>query len=475
MWFVPHLSILAAVMLLLTGSVCLAAAPGGSASREAPVRTVCDFGATGDGAADDTAALQKAVDSRAGDIFLPRGTYRLTKTVVIDLDKVGPTSLVGTGAATIVMAGPGPALRFIGTHEGTASPKTVKPNVWERQRSPVVDGIEIVGAHEAACGIEATGTMQFIVSRTTIRKALHAIHLVNRNRNVIVSDCHLYENHGVGLYLDDVNLHQINVTGSHISYNGGGGIVVRAGNVRNLQVSGCDIEGNMAAEGPPTANVLIDSTGGSHGTGEVAIVGCTIQHTHQAPDSANVRFIGTDAGGVVRGNVTIADNVLSDVQVNVHVAKARGVSIVGNTFWKGYTANLLVEDSTAVVVGPNVFDRNPAYQDEKAADTALVFRRCADATLTGLHVNGVRRAPAALLIEDCRRFNVTGCTILDSDNVGLLLKNVADSRVSGCLIRNDGADAKGWVPLKVTGGRGNQIADNLLSGSAEIEATAVRP
>ena len=474
MRFAPHLRILAAVLVLLTGSVCLAA-PGGGAARDVPVRTVRDFGAVGDGAADDTAALQKAVDSKAGDIFLPRGTYRLTKTVVIDLDKVGPTSIVGTGAATIVMAGPGPALRLVGSHEGTASPATVKPNVWERQRSPLVDGLEIVGAHEAACGIEATGTMQLIVSRTTIRKTLHAIHLVKRNRNVIVSDCHLYENRGVGLYLDDVDLHQINVTGSHISYNGGGGIVVRAGNVRNIQVTGCDIEGNMAADGPPTANVLIDSTGGSHGTGEVAIVGCTIQHTHEAPGSANVRFIGTDSGGVVRGNVTIADNVLSDVQVNVHVAKARGVSIVGNTFWKGYAANLLVEDTTAVVVGPNVFDRNPAYQEEKEADTPLVFRRCADATLTGLNINGVRRAPAALAIEDCRRFNVTGCTILDCDNVGLLLKNVSDSRVSGCLIRNDGADAKGWVPLKVTGGRGNQIVDNLLDGRAEIDKAAVRP
>lgn len=475
MGFIPHLAILAAALPLLTGSVCSAAVPAGGPPGHVPVRTVRDFGATGDGKADDTAAFQKAVDSKAGDIFLPRGTYRLTKTVVIDLDTVGPTSVVGTGAATIVMAGPGPALRLVGTHDGTAGPKTVKPNVWQRQRSPLVDGIEIVGAHEAACGIEATGTMQLIVSRTTIRKTLHAIHLVKRNRNVIVSDCHLYENRGAGLYLDNVNLHQINVTGSHISYNGGGGIVVRAGNVRNLQVTGCDIEGNMAAGGPPTANVLIDSTGGSHGTGEVAIVGCTIQHTHQAPGSANVRFIGTDAGGVVRGNVTIADNVLSDVQVNVHVAKARGVTIVGNTFWKGYAANLVVEDSTAVVVGPNVFDRNPAYQEEQAADTPLLLRRCTDATLTGLHISGVRRAPAALAIEDCRRFNVTGCTILDCDGVGLLLKNVTDSRVSGCLIRNDRPDAKAWTPLKVTGGRGNQIAENLLDRPADVDPAAVRP
>lgn len=450
----------AAVALAGEVSSPLASSPGA-------MPTVRDFGAVGDGETDDTAAFQKAVDFPAGDVRVPRGTYRLTKTVVIDLDKVGPTSVVGTGAATILMAGPGPALKFVGTHEGTASPASVKPNVWLRQRSPAVDSIEIVGSHEEACGIEATGTMQLIVSRVTIRKVLHAVHLVKRNRNVIVSDCHLYENRGVGLYLDDVNLHQINVTGSHISYNAGGGIVVRAGNVRNLQVSGCDVEGNMAADGSPTANILIDSTGGSHGTAEVAIVGCTIQHTHNAPDSANVRYIGTDAGGKMRGNVTIADNVMSDVQVNVDIRKARGVSIVGNTFWKGYRHNLYVEDSTNLVVGPNLFDRNPAYQDEKTADTAIVFRRCSDTTLTGLHVNGVRRAPAGVVLENCRRFNVTACTILDCDNAGLLLKGVSDSRVSDCLIRNDLPDVKAWVPLKVIGGRGNLIVDNLPGGSTE--------
>ena len=161
-------------------------APGPSSPPQA---TVCDFGAVGDGRADDTQALQRAVDARTGDVRLPRGVYRITRPVVIDLDRVGPTSVVGSGTARIVMAGPGPALKFIGTHEGTASPATVKPNVWERQRMPIVDGIEIVGAHEEAVGIEAAGTMEMTVTRVNVRAALHAIHLRVRNRNVIISDC----------------------------------------------------------------------------------------------------------------------------------------------------------------------------------------------------------------------------------------------------------------------------------------------
>ena len=433
-------------------------------------RTVRDFGAVGDGKADDTAAIQAAVDAGIGEVCLPRGTYRITRPIVIDLDRVGWTSLSGGGVARILMAGPGPAVKIVGTHEGTASPKTVKPNVYDRQRMPTVDGVEFVGAHPGAGAIQAIGTMKLTVTRLVVRECLHAIHLVKRNRNVIVSDCHLYKNRGVGLYLDDVDLHQINVTGCHISYNGGGGIVVRAGNVRNLQVGTCDIEGNMAPpDAPATANILIDSSASRAGAAEVAITGCTIQHTAQATDSANIRFIGADATGRRWGHLTIAGNVLSDVQINIDIVKARGVSITGNTMWKGVRHNLRVRDSSNVVVGPNVSDRNPQYWGQDKAGEGIVFENCRDCTITGLHVNGVRRAPAGLVLADCRRMNVSNCTVLDCENAGLLIKAVTDSLVTGCLIRNDRADAKGWVSLRAIAGGGNVITNNLLGTPPEID------
>ncbi|MHC4633436.1 MAG: glycosyl hydrolase family 28-related protein, partial [Planctomycetota bacterium] len=218
--------------------------------------TVRDFGAVGDGKADDTNAFQRAVDSGRGDIHIPRGVYRLTKTVVVDLDRIGPVSIIGSGTAKIIMTGPGPALKLVGTHAGTADPGTVKENVWQNQRMPTVTGLEIVGACPQACGVEAGGTMEAVFSRLLIRNALHGIHLKGRNRNVIISDCHIYENRGIAVFLDHVNLHQINVGNSHISYNACGGIVQRGGDVRNLQIGNCDIEANMSEKAPATANVL---------------------------------------------------------------------------------------------------------------------------------------------------------------------------------------------------------------------------
>src|SRR5437867_1494228 len=119
---------------------------------------VTAFGARGDGQADDTAAVQRAVDSQAGAVRFPKGTYRLTRPVVVDLDRVGFTALVGDGTARIVMAGAGPAFKFVGSHAGSADPTSVRENVWRNQRTPTVDGLEVVGAHPDAVGLEATGT-----------------------------------------------------------------------------------------------------------------------------------------------------------------------------------------------------------------------------------------------------------------------------------------------------------------------------
>jgi hypothetical protein len=438
--------------LLLTG----ASGPGRSAHD--PLPTVLTFGAKGDGQTDDTEAIQRAVDAKIGDVVFPRGVYRISRPIVVELDRTGYTALVGHGTARIVMAGPGPAIRLIGTHEGTASPHTVKPNVWENQRMPMVEGIEIRGAHDDACGIEAVGTMELTVSRVHVHHTKHAIHLVKRNRNVIISDCHLYENRGVGVYLDDINLHQINVAGCHISYNAAGGIVSRGGNVRNLHITGCDIEGNMSPETPPTANVLIDCSGGAAGTAEVSIVGCTIQHTYLGPDSANVRFVGADAKDRRWGHVTIGDNVFSDAQINVDIEKARGVTLCGNTFWQGYQYNLRVVDSSSIVIGSNNLDRNPNYVWSKSAEAtdAVLLRDCRDVNVTGLYVNGVRHAPAGVQVERCQRINMTGCSILDCEDVGLLLTDVEDCQVSGCHIQNSTAAPFDFHPV-VTRGENKEL------------------
>ena len=76
---------------MLLGSIAAAAAqPGTSAftSKLDDPRAIPLTGAAGDGKADDSAAIQAAIDKAASDrgegiVFIPQGRYRLTRTIYV--------------------------------------------------------------------------------------------------------------------------------------------------------------------------------------------------------------------------------------------------------------------------------------------------------------------------------------------------------------------------------------------------------
>jgi hypothetical protein len=251
--------------------------------------------------------------------------------------------------------------------------------------------------------------------------------------------------------------------------------VCRGGEVRNLQIGSSDIEANHSADGTPTANIWLDSTGGS--IAEVAITGCTLQHTHKAPHSANIRIqgLGSDAGvkrrtgneATQEGHVTIGNNVFSDVQVNLDIQDARGVTITGNTFWEGFQRDLILENSTRIVITGNNFDRNPRYVvngTESAEHNGVTIRNCSEVTVNANSISGALKNEAAFEILDSQRMVITNNSLLDSDGHGLLLRNVRDSIVSGNLIHDarPGGPANKPAGLQVEGGTRNLISGNLV-------------
>ncbi|MFT5466561.1 MAG: parallel beta-helix repeat protein [Verrucomicrobiales bacterium] len=388
---------------------------------------------------DSTAELQRQINENGGNLLLGNEEfYRITSTLEFDLAKHGAAKLKSVGGATIVMDGPGPAIRFLGSHEGTASPKSFKPATWN-ERMPIISGIEILGAHEKADGIELAQTVGAIVNRVSVRWCRHGIHLVNRNRNVVVSDCHLYENSDVGLYLDDVNLHQINVSNSHISYNREGGIVVRDGNVRNLQVTGCDIEGNMPADETPTraANILIDVSGSaedkSKSIAEIAITGNTIQHSANysgdeaktvAPGGANIRLAGKAIYEI--DSVTISGNVISDTSVSIDIDYAHDVAISSNVFFAPKPENLRVTNSQRVVLSGNTF--NPRQFSRPGT---ITFKNCADCVIASSTLHKFETPDGALILEGCSGFTINGLNLSDCGS-GIVLRDSTDTTISNC-------------------------------------------
>jgi len=82
--------------------------------------SVKDFGAVGDGVADDTAAIQAAIDAMpvgGGRVYLPSGTYKLTAPISIPSNKNGG-SIFGDGDSTILQSTSGLTAIFLMAGQG---------------------------------------------------------------------------------------------------------------------------------------------------------------------------------------------------------------------------------------------------------------------------------------------------------------------------------------------------------------------
>lgn len=420
--------------------------------------------------------LQDQLSQTDGQLTLESKLYRITKPLTVDLRRHGAARIAASRGSTIVMDGPGPALIVIGDHQGTASPDSFVPTTWN-QRMPLIEGFEIVGAHPEADGIELRGTVGAIIQQVSVRWCRHGIRLADRNRNVIVSNCHLYENSQVGLYLDDVNLHQINVIGCHISYNAAGGVVVRDGNVRNLQISGCDIEGNMPSDQTPTraANVWIDVSGSADDAGrsiaEISITGCTIQHAANysgdedktvAPGGANIRLSGKAIYPI--DSVAISGNVLSDTTHNIDIAHSMDVTIASNTFFAPKPDNLIVRNSRRVVVQGNTF--NPR---QFVRPGTIRFKDCSDCVLANSTLHRFATDQGAIVLDGCRGFNLSGLNLSECGS-GIFLRDCSDVLVNGCRV----AGTEGGPDFVVEPScRQIVLNGNVFRGETRIDSDAV--
>ena len=436
---------------------------------------VQDYGARGDGVADDTPAIVAAVNgARDGLVEFPRGSYRITRTIEIKLSVAGTLGLAGRGGSgRIIMAGEGPAFRFIGSHTTSADPAGVKEITWERERMPMVAALEIVGENPLADGIEVKNTMQPVLRGVLIRGVRHALRFTHLNRNVLVEGCHIYNCSGIGIYLDAVNIHQMNISGSHISYCLKGGIKIVESEIRNLQITGNDIEYNEDPKGPPSAEIWIDcAQRGS--VSEGAIVSNTIQGTNY-PGGANIRFTGLIGPDKNRnaypdrvGLFSITGNHISTQEVNIHLDHVRGVSITGNTFIRGYSQNLLLESCRNLVISGNVFDHNEHYhQDNPKAAGGVTIQGGRSIIFSDNIVDGAESGSlssgGALAIADSREITVSGCQILNPKFRGIYVNRSANVRVNNCTITEENSVRRMLAAVEFAGSApGSIVSGNSL-------------
>lgn len=465
------LTLLCTVMLVYSSSVDLFGniSPTSTQASDTGIINIRNFGAVGDGITDDTDAIRRAIMESGGMILIPRGRFRIIETIEIPLSETGPISLGGSaGTGTVIMEGAGPAFRFVGTHHGTAHPPSVEENVWHRERMPQVENLEIVGAHPEADGLEFIYTMQAIVRGALIRDVRHGIILSDRNRNFILDSSHIYKCSGSGLHLDRVSLHQINVTGNHISYCGKGAIRVVGGDIRNLQITGNDIEYNYDLKSDQSADIWIDVREGSVREGTIS--SNTIQAS-RSNGGANIRIVGAPDIPDKAGLWSITGNHISSQMVNIHIINGRGIVISGNSFLRGFDRAVLVENSRNIILGTNSIDNNPDYGEE--AGNGITIKGSRGVLLSGIQLEfagAVEGRHGAVEILESSDVSISNCNIYYPVPTGIYVEDSQNIQINQCMIHKardrDGMTAS----IKVTGSSEKVfIRNNLTTSGTEGE------
>lgn len=437
---------------------------------------VREYGAVGDGVTDDTAAIRAALaQARHGLVVFPRGNYRITSTIEVQLPERGFTSLNGeNGTGRVTMAGPGPAFRFVGTHNGSAGPTTFKPPVWEKERMPQIEGLEIVGAHEEADGLEFIRCMQPTVHGVLIREVRHGIRITQRNRNVLISASHIYNNRGVGIYFDRVDLHQTIIQGNHISYNKRGGIRIDGGAIRNFHVTGNDIEYNYDLQATESADIWFDLREGSVAEGTIA--SNTIQAV-VSPGGANIRFIGPgrpEQQGLT-GLWSISGNLIGNQEVNIHLKHARGISIAGNHIYTGKNRNIVIEESRHIILSGNSLDQSHNYRG--GFSNGITLRDSDGISIQGLVLDraggGDAAAGGAIEILNCRETLLTGLQVFEPQVRGLYVAGSRNTTITNSQVLERTTPGTMLNAIHVTNdSRGLLIEGNLLSRGREGDLIA---
>jgi hypothetical protein len=454
---------------------------------------VKDFGAKGDGKTDDTPAINAAIlGATDGIIEFPRGSYKVSQTIFINLSKNGTLGITGKGgSASIIMTGEGPTFCFIGSHdEGTALPSSVKPITWEKERMPLIDALEIVGANPKADGIEIKNTIMPVFRALLIRNVRNGLHFTARNRNILINECHIYNTSEVGIYLDHVNIHQMIISNSHISYCLKGGIkLANNSQIRDLQITGNDIEYNFDPTNTESADILIDcSKGGAVREGTIS--GNTIQAL-SSPGGANIRFNGPLNDNKKIGLWSITGNHISNQEINIQLEHCSDVSITGNTFINGANRHLIINDGRNIIFSNNVISHNLDY-----------FRSGGDTTLGGVLSlggisvnegqdiilnnniineagNGTVTDGGAIVIKKSREISLNGCHIKNPKINGIQIDNSVNVQIADCIIHEDNANKRMLTAIALTGlCPGTVIRDNNVSagkkGSIINNATGVK-
>jgi len=300
-------------------------------------KNVKDFGATGDGTTDDTAAIRLALIG-GGAIYFPAGTY-----LVKDATNIAGAVVLAPASDSVLFGEGDLSILKLGAHS------TIKHNIFRLDNKQNITICELKLDGNKA---QQTGTFGGFPDEYS-----HAIRIVDGSQNVTVENCTIIDAKGDGVYVgyeNDVtgetskvyinnniaygsSRQQLTVThGTEITFSNNrliGAIDVEADAVAGTRIAGVKIIGNtgivenFALTTSMLSNALINiysPDGQGYKLNDISVIDNTV-YSIQVQYAYGLRIIGN--------NVIGSNNTQSNL---VYVRGSEFVAITGNNFVANY-------------------------------------------------------------------------------------------------------------------------------------------
>lgn len=363
---------------------------------------VMDYGATGLGTADDTTAIQAAINAAiavgGGVVLLPAGKYLVSGSLTLD-------SSITTAHVTLQGAGPGPIQDGTVYQGGTTilipTSSANDALVVSYSDSVTIKSLSIVSTspRSSGRGIYLNGGTNVVIEDVFLKNQAIGIHVYGGYGHRIDRGWWTIPPNGIGLWIDGNS-----TVGSNDTYiNGiscnGGWAAFRIQNTGGAWMSQCDSISS-------TCGLLIDPIAGQE------VLWCSFEACAFDTASNSPIIIGP-AGGKVRG-LTFVECWSASVTAGVGscfviAGDVDGVQIVGqrilnaasgNGLWVSGAKNIYVDSSVA-------FDLPNGAGFSFVSTTNFAIRNCHSGPYAGLPGNKY----GVYIDSGCSHYVVQGCTL----------------------------------------------------------------
>jgi hypothetical protein len=455
--------------------------------KEAPVNPLHpEYGATGDGVADDTAELQAALAAAAGGELILPGSFFITD----DLEPAANTTIRGVGRSQIKVGG---AAHTAGSLNGITAANKVGIRLLDFTLTGPEDGT-VVGANgaDAGRGVFFDGVDDFLIRGLLVERFnIQGIYMGACERGRVTENEVLDIYSGNGISVDGLSLDVIVAANNlkHIAdcalgaHNGALRTIFAHNTIADTNFGrGIDIYG--APETLALANTMRDVGGvGGAGFGIYLAIGLGATQPHRCALIGNAIVAADDSGILIDGGATgiqqtlLASNqVLNSGDKGVYLAgKVLGLVLTGGEISGSAGAGVYAEESganipTGIRIGGGVkITNNGTFGVHATANVADL--KISDVDLAGNAVQAVNvpipsvvAAAALALPTHSGIVTVTGNTNINSLAIGAIGERVT-LRFTGT------PTVSGAANIKLAGGTFAASASDTLTLVSDGSAT----